>query len=126
MAHTALRSSVRRAPLAALAAVVLLSACGGADSGSDPAATDSGARTGGAEMTAPSGDSEFCVQAAELDDRVEAALADAEGDDPPVPEAFRQVSSELRAIEAPEAIRSDWAAMAGGLDLMADAVADVD
>jgi hypothetical protein len=32
----------------------------------------------------------------------------------------------LRGIDAPDAIRSDWEAMAAGLDRMADAFADID
>jgi hypothetical protein len=125
MSHTTRRTSfVCRAHIAAVAVVVLLSACGGGGSGTDSAATGSGGRTDGAATTAPSGDSEFCAQAAEIDERVDSALSDAEGDDPSVPDAFRQVAEELRAIEAPESISSDWAALAGGLDLMADAFAD--
>ncbi len=55
-----------------------------------------------------------------------AALSDPEGDDPSVPDAFRQIATELRGIDAPDAIRSNWEAMAAGLDRMADAFADVD
>ncbi|HEV3364939.1 MAG TPA: hypothetical protein VG795_12525, partial [Acidimicrobiia bacterium] len=40
--------------------------------------------------------------------------------------AFRQIATELRGIDAPDAIRSDWEAIAAGLDRVADASADVD
>jgi hypothetical protein len=64
--------------------------------------------------------------AAGIDQRVDAALSDLEGDDPSVTDAFRQIATELRGIEAPDAIRSDWEAMAAGLDRMADAFAGID
>jgi hypothetical protein len=120
-----------RAPVAAVAAVVLLAGCGGggdsgADSAADSAATTSAAETHAAETTAASGEADFCTQAAGIDQQVDSALSDVEGDDPSVPAAFRQISEELRAIDAPDSIASDWEAMAVGLDRMADAFADFD
>jgi hypothetical protein len=116
-----------RAPVAGAAAVVLLlSACGGGGYGSRSAASDTGARTSTAPSTTASGDPEFCAQAAGIDKRVEAAVSDAQGDDPSVVDAFRQIAEELRAMDPPPSIRSDWATMAGGLDQMADAFADLD
>jgi hypothetical protein len=114
-----------RVGLAGGAAAVLLTACGGgsgeADSTTTPAAEQS------EEGTAPTEDvADFCSRAADLDDRVDAALSDREGDDASVAEAFRQIATELRGIEAPEAISADWSAMAAGLDRMADAFGDVD
>jgi hypothetical protein len=134
--------SVRRtastwpAAVAGAAAAVLLTGCGGGDStaesssatsgtgtdaaGSDPAGSDP------AGTTAAAGAAEFCDQAAGIDDRVDSALSDAEGDDPSVADAFSQIATELRAIEAPAAITADWQAMAGGLDRMAEAFAGLD
>jgi len=120
MPHTARRASI------ALTVAVLLSACGSGDSGTESAATE-GAPSGGAETTAPSGDSsQFCSEAGRLEDRVDSALADADGGDPSVADALRQVTEELRGIEPPESIRSDWTAMANGLDRMSDVFADFD
>lgn len=115
-----------RARLAGAAAVmVLLAACGGGDSGSDASAESSAGDTGAAASGSASG-SEFCRQAADLDQRVDEALSDVEGADSSVADAFTQLAEELRGIEAPEAIRDDWAALAGGLDRMSGALADLD
>ena len=117
-------ASLRRAGVAGAAAVVLLTACGG-DGGES--ATDSPEATGTvAERTASPGAATFCTQAAGIDQRVDSALSDLEGNDPSVTDAFRQIATELRGIDAPDAIRSDWEAMAAGLDRMADAFAGID
>ena len=79
-----------------------------------------------AEPIATPGAADFCTQAAGMDERVDSALSDLEGNDPSVTDAFRQIATELRGIDAPDAIRSDWEAMAAGLDRMADAFADID
>ena len=111
-----------RTSLAGAAAVVLLAACGGGgDSGGDSTATESAAET-----TPGSGEADFCTQAAGIDERVDEALADLEGNDPSVSDAFRQIAEELRSIEAPAAIAPDWEALAGGLDRMSESFADFD
>jgi hypothetical protein len=106
-----------RAGLAGAAAVVLLTACGGDGGGSASGSPEAGA--------APAA-TDFCSQAAGMDERVDSALSDLEGNDPSVTDAFRQIATELRGIDAPEAITADWEAMAAGLDRMADAFADID
>ena len=107
--------------LTGAAAVVLLAACGGGNSGADSTATESAAET-----TPGSGEADFCTQAAGIDERVDEALADLEGNDPSVSDAFRQIAEELRSIEAPAAIAPDWEALAGGLDRMSQSFADFD
>jgi hypothetical protein len=115
-----------RAFLAGTAAVVLLAACGGVDSGADSSATGSAAEPDAAETTAGSGEADFCTQAAGIDERVDDALADLEGNDPSVAEAFRQIADELRAIKAPDEIATDWNAMTSGLDRLSESFADFD
>jgi hypothetical protein len=118
--------TVRRDPhlfrvgVAGAAAVVLLAACGGGESSGtgSPEATQA---TAAEEAT--TGD--FCDRAAGIDERVDAALDDMEGD-PSIADAFRQIADDLRAIEAPEPITADWQSMAAGLDRMADAFGQVD
>jgi hypothetical protein len=112
--------------LAGAAALVLLTACGGDGGSGGSAAGSSTAESEAAGSSAAGGSDEFCTQAADIDKRVESALSDLEGDDPSVADAFQQVSEELRGIEPPEAIASDWEALAGGLDRMAAAFADFD
>jgi hypothetical protein len=101
------------------AAVVLLAACGGGDSGADSAATSA------AEGTAAGEDADFCASAAGIDERVDTALSDAEGD-PSLADAFREIADDLRGIEAPAAIAADWTALSAGLDRMAEAFGQVD
>jgi hypothetical protein len=101
------------------AVVVLLAACGGGDPEADapaaaPAAGESSAGT-----------ADFCATAAGIDERVDSALSDAEGD-PSLADAFREIADDVRGIEAPAAIAADWTAMVAGLDRMADAFGEVD
>ncbi len=103
--------------LAGAASVVLLAACSSNGGGS----TGDALEAGDAAVTSDG----FCAQAADIDDRVDTALDDLEGG-ASVPEAFRQIATELRGIEAPAAIATSWAALGDGLEQMADAVADLD
>jgi hypothetical protein len=112
-----------RAGIAGGAAIVLLTACGGGSSSESSATTT--AAGGSAEETTASGDSDFCARAADIDQRVDAALSDL-GDDPSIADAFRELGEELRAIEPPEEIAADWQTQADGLDQIADALADLD
>jgi hypothetical protein len=117
-------ASLCRAGVAGAAAVVLLTACGG-DGGAS--ATNSPEATSTvAERSATPGAATFCAQAAGIDQRVDSALSDLEGNGPSVTDTFRSIATELRGIDAPDAISSDWAAMAAGLDRMADAFAGID
>jgi hypothetical protein len=129
--------SVRRtagtwpAAVAGAAAAVLLTACGGGDPAPDASSASSTAGSGASGSDAAgtadaTGAADFCDQAAGIDDRVDAALSDAEGDDPSVADAFRQIAEELRGIEAPAEISADWQAMSGGLDRMAEAFTGLD
>jgi hypothetical protein len=108
-----------RAGVAAAGVVLLLAGCGSGNSPSGAAGTPA------AETTAPPGDADFCDQAAAIDDRVEEAVSDL-GDDASIPDVLRELTVELRAIEAPAPIAADWETMAGGLERMADAIADGD
>ncbi len=115
------------ARLVAATAAVLLTACGGdGDPAADSSPASGAAEPSASESSAGSGGSDFCAQAAGIDQRVESALSDVEGADPSVSDAFRQISEELRTMEPPEAIASDWEALAGGLDRMAEAFTDFD
>jgi hypothetical protein len=120
--------SLSRAGVAGAAAVILLAACGGdgGESATDSPATASPAESSAAETTATSGAEDFCTQAAGIDERVDSALSDLEGDQPSVPDAFRQAAEEVRAIDAPGEIATDWEALAGGLDRIGDALSNID
>jgi len=107
---------VGRAGVAGAAAAVLLVACGGGD-GSSTDNADGGA--------AEAGNGEFCDQAGDIDARVDEALSQVD-EGGSVSEAIHASADELRAIEAPEAIATEWAALVDGLDQLADALADLD
>jgi hypothetical protein len=112
-----------RAGVAAAAVILLLAGCGGGKSRSDAAASP--AATTAAETPEPSGAADFCDRAADIDHRVDAAVSDL-GDNPSIPDAIRQLTVELRAIDAPAPIAADWETMAAGMERLADAFADVD
>lgn len=114
------RPAGRVGVVAASVVVLLLTGCGGDEPGSDASPATSAATTETA-----SGDTDFCARAAGIDDRVDAAVSEL-GDGPSIPEAFRELTAELRAVEPPAPIATDWATMADGLERMADAIADVD
>ena len=121
------------ARIAAVAAVVLLTACGGDDSpGADSSATGSAADTGAAESgsasesAGASGDSEFCTRAAEIDERVDEAIENLGDADPSLQDAFQEIATELRDIEPPDAISADWQALSDGLERISAAFADFD
>jgi hypothetical protein len=109
--------NVVRVGLAGAASVVLLAACSSNGGGSTGDALEAG--------NAEASSDDFCAQAADIDDRVDAALDDLE-DGASVPDAFRQIADELRGIEAPDTIATSWISLADALDQMADAVADLD
>jgi hypothetical protein len=115
---TLLRAGV--AGVAGAAAVVLLTACGGDGRGGERGAAAA------PEDTSASAAGDFCSQAGDIDERVDAALSDLDDGDTSLSDAFSQIATELRGISAPAAITSDWEAMAAGLDRMADALADFD
>src|SRR3712207_4714989 len=119
MPSTVLRSAT--AVSGALAVMLLVACSGDADSSAD----SSPAQTQAAQPSGSGGD-DFCARAADLDERVETALSDVEGDDPSVADAFRRLADEMRDVDAPDAIASDWDSMAAGLDRMSEAFADLD
>ena len=108
-----------RAGVAGAAAAVLLVACGGGDGSSTDNAGGSAADAGNAAS------GEFCDQAGDIDARVDEALSQLD-EGGSVSEAIHASADELRAIEAPEAIATEWAALVDGLDQIADALADLD
>jgi len=113
-----------RRALTLTAAVVLLTACGGSDG--DAAASGSGAASSSAaESGAGETGSGFCGQAAGALQHVEPAFADEE-DPAALAPALHQAADDVRAIEAPPEIRSEWSALADGMEEFAQAFAEVD
>src|SRR4051794_38344734 len=107
-----------RAGFSVAAAVVLLSACGG--SGKDDSASSSGSRA--SRTSADVAGSEFCTKAAAVESNLSSVVTD-ESDPASLPQALRDAVTEIRAIDPPSEISSDWQALADGVEQLAAALA---
>lgn len=115
-----------RSGLSLAAAVVLLAACGGSD-GDDTASSETRASTSSAaETTAEQADSEFCTRAEAAFEQIAPAFTGG-GDDPAVlATALQQAADDVREIEPPTELESDWTALADGIEQFSQAFAAVD
>ena len=111
-----------RTGLSVAAAVVLLSACGGSDE--DGSASGASESSPSASETAAAADSEFCTEAGAIQERVTASFTEA--DPSSLGQVLQEGVAEIRGIEPPAEIASDWAALADGLEQIAVAFADID
>jgi hypothetical protein len=110
--------------LSVVAALALLTACGGSD-GDDTAASTSSSSSSAAE-TSESGaaDPAFCTQAAALLAEVTPAVT-GPGDPATLAPTLAQAVTDAQAIEPPPAIADDWSALSAGLEQFATAAAAV-
>lgn len=119
-----------RSGLAAAAAVVLLTACGGSDedsTASESTSSSSSSSSSASETTensAPQADSEFCTEAAAIQERIAASFT-GQTDQGSLGQLFTQISAELRAIEPPAELADDWAQFSQGVDEIA-AISQID
>lgn len=118
-----------RSGLAAAAAVVLLTACGGSDEDSNAASdsTTTSSSSSASETTegsAPQADSEFCTEAAAIQERIAASFTGQtnQGD---LGQLFSQISQEIQAIEPPPELADDWSLFAQGVGEVA-AISQID
>jgi hypothetical protein len=108
-----------RAGLSGAAALALLTACGGSD--------DTHSSTGGASTTtsasattANASTSEFCTQAAAVQQRVGATFSG--GSDPAtLPKVLQEAATQIRAIDPPAELATDWTSFADGIEKIAAA-----
>jgi len=107
--------------IAVTAAVVLLSACGGAD---DPESSGA-SQTSAPESSADAAGSEFCERAGSIEERVGSTLED-QSDLANLPQALEDAAAEIRAIDPPPEIASDWDALAAGVEEIAAAFGEFD
>lgn len=118
-----------RSGLAAAAAVVLLTACGGAGEASTATGSSSTSSSSSAaettENTAPQADSEFCTEAAAIQERITASFL-GESDPSTFGDLFAQVAQEIQALEPPAELADDWAQFAEGVNQIATVSAGVD
>jgi hypothetical protein len=111
--------------LAVTAAAVLLAACGGSGDDDASSSSSSSETTSASESSADGADSEFCMEAAAIQERVGSTFND-QSDLAGLPQALTQAAEEVRQVEPPAEIASDWAALADGIDQIAAAIASVD
>jgi hypothetical protein len=115
-----------RAGLAAGAAFVLLTACGGGtDTDKDAASSPTTETTTSSQAgnDAPEADSEFCTQAQALTTTLESAFGEESSDPGSVAQQFQQIASAMRTLDPPPEISDDWETLANGLDQFAAAFA---
>jgi hypothetical protein len=113
-----------RSGLSAAAAVVLLTACGGSDDESSASSSSSESSSSASETSAA--DSRFCTDAEAAFRNVEPAFSGA-GDDPAaLAPALQDAADQVRTIDPPSEIASDWSALADGIEQFAQAFAEVD
>jgi hypothetical protein len=112
-----------RSGLSVAAAAVLLSACGGSDEGGS--ASGSSETSARASESGASADSQFCTDAAAIQERVGSTLND-QSDPTALPQALQEAAAEIRAVEAPPEIAADWNALADGVEQIALAFGEID
>ena len=116
--------TVCRAGLSAAAVVILLSACSG--SGDDTSASSSSSPTSASETSAAAqGGSEFCTKAATVESTIASALAN-QSDVAAVSQTLQTAVAQIRAIDPPAEIATDWTALAGGIEQIAGAFGSID
>src|SRR3954467_15341077 len=116
--------TVCRHGLPVVAAVVLLTACGGSGN-NDSASSSSKASSSASETKADAAGSEFCTKAAAVESNVSSAVTD-QSDPASIKQALQNAVAQIRAIDPPSEISSDWTALADGVEQLAAAFSDVD
>jgi hypothetical protein len=120
--------TVCRSGLLVAAAAVLLTACGGSaedEAAQSSAAQSSAAQSSAAQSSAAASESDFCTQAAGIEDRIDATLG-GQTDPTALPQAMQEAAAEIRDIEPPDEIASDWNALADGVEQIAAAFGAID
>jgi hypothetical protein len=118
--------SLVRTGLAAAAAVVLLTACGGSsdDSASSETTTRTTTSSSPSETSAPAADSEFCTEAAAIQERIAASFTGQTGE-ASLGDLFTQIAQEVQAVEPPAELAEDWTLFAQGVEEIA-AISQID
>jgi hypothetical protein len=113
-----------RSGLSVAAAVALLTACGGSDDETSASSSSSESSSSASETSAA--DSQFCTDAEAAFRNVEPAF-NGGGDDPAaLSTALQDAADQVRTIDPPSEIETDWNALADGIEQFAQAFAEVD
>jgi hypothetical protein len=116
--------TVCRHGLSVAAAAVLLTACGGSGDSNSAASGSSATSSSSSESSADAAGSEFCTQAAAVQERVGATF-NGESDPSTLPTVLQEAAQEIRAVDPPEELKSDWTTFADGIEQIG-AAAQVD
>lgn len=117
-----MRTSLRlcRTGLSAAAALVLLTACGGSGDEKSDSAASSAPTTSASETSADAAGSQFCTEAAAVQQRIGATFSG--GSDPAsLPKVLQEAATQIRAIEPPAELADDWTSFADGIEEIAKA-----
>ncbi|MGZ4566419.1 MAG: hypothetical protein ACXVFZ_06230 [Blastococcus sp.] len=117
--------TVCRTGLSVAAVVVLLAACGG---GSDTKSSAASGSTTAGSSSAPSSaahPSKFCVDATTTLNGLSPAFSSNAASPSSLAPVLKKAATQVRAIQPPAEIRTDWAQLADGLDQFASAYASV-
>jgi hypothetical protein len=117
--------TVCRNGLSVAAAAVLLTACSGSGDDDSASSSSSGTSSSASETSADAAGSEFCTEAAAALSEVEPAFTGQGGDPAALAPALQRAADQVRAIEPPSQISSDWTALADGIEQFAQAFAEV-
>src|SRR3954447_23741761 len=112
-----------RTALAGAAVAVVLTACGGGSNDSSASSTSAKSTTS-SSSSAAAANTEFCKQAATLDQDL-AGLSNA-SDPSQLAPALQTVSQRLHQLTPPAEIENDWNSLVGAIDQLAQAAATTD
>jgi hypothetical protein len=115
-----------RTGLAGVAALAVLSACGGNDSSSSASSSSSSAATGSSSSSSSgaASDSAFCQQAGAVLSQLD-VVGNVE-DPAQLAPALQQAAGQLSKIQPPKAIATDWTNLVGAVDQLAQAASGTD
>lgn len=114
-----------RAGLPVAAAVVLLTACGGGSGSEKSAASGTPATSSSATQSTAGTASAFCTKATTTLNGLSPAFTASQSDPSKLAPLLTQAADQVRAIQPPAEIGTDWTALADGLDQFATAYAHV-
>jgi hypothetical protein len=121
-----MRSSLIARGASLTAAVLLMTACGGSSDDESASSSSAAASSSAAESSsaAPESNSEFCTEAAQINERITNSLSQADSSN--LSENLQTIADEIGSVDPPAEIADDWNSLAGALGKAADALQGVD
>jgi hypothetical protein len=110
----------------AVTAVLLLAGCGGGGSTPSASSTTTAASSSAASSSAPLAQTPFCQQSTKTLTELAPAFSSSQSDPTKVGPVLKKAAAQVRAIQPPAAIATDWTTLADSLDQFAASYAGVD